>query len=91
MNRPGRLSTTHKLDVTASSAQTAPSAAQTRSVRVAVNTDCYVAMGANPTAVTTNTLMPAHSIDYLQVSPGEKLAFVRDSADGDATVTELTA
>jgi hypothetical protein len=86
----GRLAVVQKVSVASSSAATSNAfGANTSLVRVAVNTDCYITFAITPTATTSMTLLPAGSVEYFMVKPGEKAAFIRNSADGVATVTEM--
>jgi hypothetical protein len=71
----------------ASAATTNAMASTTEVVRVAVSTDCYVAFGA--TATTSDHFLPAGTVEYFKMpTAGTKLAFIRNTADGVATVTE---
>lgn len=88
----GRLSTVQKVSVAAASAATTNAfGASTTLVRVATTTDCYITFAVTPVATTSMTLLPAGSVDYFMVEPGEKAAFIRNTADGVATVTEMEA
>ncbi len=82
---PGTMS---KVTVTSTSAQSVALGASTGLVRIAVSTDCFVAFGANPTAVATDMFMPAGLVEYFAVDPGTKVAFLRSTADGFASITE---
>lgn len=85
--KPG---TVQKVSVASASAATTNAfGASTSLVRVAVSTDCYVVFAASPTATTSDTFLPAGSVEYFLVEPGEKAAFIRNTADGVATVTEM--
>ena len=51
--------------------------------------DCYVVTGTNPTATTSDTLLPAMTFLPIWVNGGtDKIAFIRKTADGTAHVTE---
>lgn len=59
-------------------------------VRVAVSTDCYVLFGDTPTVTTSNGhFLPAGTVEYFYVGPNMGAAFIRDTADGVATVSEV--
>ena len=61
-------------------------------VRLVATSDCYVAFGANPTAVVgTSMLIPAMTPEYFWVLPGEKLAVLQASAAGTLNITECVA
>lgn len=83
-----QMGTVQKVSVvTASAATSAAMASTTEVIRVAVNTNCYMAFGA--TATTSDHFMPAGAVEYFKMpTAGTKIAFIRDTADGVATVTE---
>lgn len=64
--------------------------AQTRLVRVVVTSAAYIAVGAAPTATTSDVYIPADIPEYFIVGPGEKVSAVQASAGGTLHVTELT-
>ena len=80
--------------VTIGVASAANSTAFTRNVvRVAVITaDTCITFGTAPTAVTTDLLMPAGSVEYFHVTPGHKIAGIsQDGATaGTLVVSEMT-
>jgi hypothetical protein len=80
---PGNMSR-----VTISGSNTQTVVLTTGLVRVAVTTDCYVARGVNPSASNTDMYMPAGSVEYFAVIPGEKLAFLQVSSGGFASITQ---
>lgn len=85
------LGTVQKVAVAAASAAITNAVASTTEViRVAVNTDCYMKIAASPTATTSDHFLPAGTVEYFQITPGHKVAFIRNTADGVATVSELT-
>ena len=75
---------------TASAAITNPVGAQTMVVRIVSTTACHYRFAKVPVAVTTDSLLPANVVEYLSIKPGEKVAFIRISGDGTASVTEMT-
>lgn len=83
-----QLGTVQKVAVATASAATANvMATTTEVVRVAVNTDCYMAFGT--TATTSDHFLPSGTVEYFKMPvAGTKLAFIRNTADGVATVTE---
>lgn len=83
-----RPATNQQVSVSSASAATATAFTKTV-VRVCSTTDCRVAIGADPTALATSLLLPAGVVEYFAVSPGDKLAAIRESADGLLTVTEM--
>jgi hypothetical protein len=86
----GKLGTVQKVSVSSSSAATSNAfGTSTSLVRVAVSTDCYVTFAVTPTATTSMTFLPAGSVEYFLVEPSTKAAFIRNTADGVATVAEM--
>ena len=80
------------------SAQSSAFGGQTRYIRVSsvgvvgASVDgIRVAVGDNPTASSTSTLIPLNWIEYFKVSPGQKIAVLGNNAStGTISVTELT-
>lgn len=64
----------------------------TREVRVVSTTNCWITFGASPTAAAAanNMYLPAGVVEYFHVTNGQKLAAIRDSADGTLNVAEMT-
>jgi hypothetical protein len=62
-------------------------------IRVACSSGhCHFAIGANPTAsITTSPMMPNNFSEIIRVSPGQKIAVIKDAAVTSSTlsVTEL--
>ena len=79
--------------VNATSAQSVAVPANISEVRVVCTVACHINIGQNPTAVASDDngfALPANLVEYFHVSPGEKIAFVRDSGDGVASVAFMT-
>lgn len=87
----GRLST-HQSAAYTTAAGTITNAvgAQTYKVRIVCTTDAYVKVGDAPTAATSDPLFPAGSVEYVTITPGQKVSAIRNSADGSVHVTEIT-
>jgi hypothetical protein len=87
------MGTTQVASVTTSSVQMTAFGASTTLVRIACSLGhCHYQIGTNPTAsVTTSTMMPNNSLEIVAVTPGQKIAFIRDAAVTSSTVsvTEL--
>ncbi len=56
--------------------QSAALNAATRFVRLIADADCHIAVGANPTATTSNLKLIAGAAEYFGVTPGHKIAAV---------------
>jgi len=87
------LGTTQIFTVTNSSVQSTAFGANTTMIRVACSSGhCHFAIGANPTAsITTSPMMPNNFSEIIRVSPGQKIAVIKDAAVTSSTlsVTEL--
>ena len=87
------LGTAQVASVTNSSAQMTAFGASTTLVRIACSLGhCHYQIGTNPTAsITTSTMIPNNSIEIVAVTPGQKIAFIKDSGVTSSTVsvTEL--
>lgn len=59
-------------------------------VRLIATTDCHVRFAKSPTAVATDMYLAADREEYFTIHPGQKVAAIRNSADGDLFVTEMT-
>lgn len=73
---------------------TATSAASTvlgsKMVRVVATTNCWITLGTSPTAVAdTGMLLVAGWPERIVVNAGEKIAVLRQTADGVLNITEL--
>jgi GTP-dependent phosphoenolpyruvate carboxykinase len=89
----GRLSTTQVMTVTASSVQSTAVAANCTIVRLSnINSaPAFFAIGANPTATTTTSAMlPPNATEYIEVTGGDKIAFIRGATATDVSVTQIS-
>lgn len=83
--------TVQNITTSGSSQATSAVGATTAIIRISVNQDTYVALGAAPTATTGSMLMPAGDVEFLAVTPGvTKVAVLQVSSAGVASITELT-
>lgn len=81
-----------KVAFSASSAQSTALLATNTNVRVYADQDCHIAVGANPTAVADGSclFLPAGQTEYFRVpAGGDKIAVIRDSADGTLYISEM--
>ena len=87
------LGTTQVFTVTSSSVQSTAFGASTTMIRVSCSQGhCHFAIGTNPTAsITTSPMMPNNFSEIIRVSPGQKIAVIKDAAVTASTfsVTEL--
>jgi len=71
------------------SQQSAPFADTTRMVRLSANQDCWYKVGADPTAdQAASSFLGKGAIEHIEVTPGQKVAFVKDTTAGKASVLE---
>ena len=59
-------------------------------VRVCATSACYIAIGVNPTATVAGLYMPADSVEYFTIAPGEKVSAIQISTAGTLHVTEVS-
>jgi hypothetical protein len=75
----GKLGTSQVISATSTSAQSNAFAADTTFIRIANTSTAHVhyMVGSNPTANTsTSSTLPINQIEYLEVTGGQKIAFV---------------
>ena len=70
------------------SVQSTAFSANTRIIRVVATTDCFIAVGANPTATTTSTYIPFGSVEYFKVAGAVKVAAIKLTSAGTLYITE---
>jgi len=59
-------------------------------VRVWLSTAGYIAIGAAPTATTSDIPMPANVPEYFIVPPGSKVSAIQSASGGNLFVTEMS-
>lgn len=80
--------TSQDVSVTGTSAQSVALGAGTTIVRLMATTDCRLAFGSNPTAVSTGYFLPAYQEMFVPVTPSSKIAAIRNSANGTLNIVE---
>lgn len=73
----------------ASSAQSTAISSQARKVRLSATSACHISIGTNPTATASGFYLPANVVDYLMVSPGQKIAVIQESGAGSLFISEM--
>ena len=88
----GRVLAVQAVAFASSSAQaTNPFGAQTFQVRLCANAACHYRIGNGTlTATTADVFLPANSIEYVMVSPGESVAAIEAATNGLVTATAGT-
>ena len=83
------IGTTQVATVTTSSVQMTAFGATTTMIRIAcAQGHCHFAIGSSPTANTTSSpLIGINQSEIIKVSPGQKIAFIKDAAITTSTVT----
>ncbi|MDN7993574.1 hypothetical protein QZM97_26195 [Burkholderia orbicola] len=62
-----------------------------QAVQISATANCYVAVGANPTATTKDMLIKASDPPYImRVQVGEMLAVIQDTAGGTLNIIPVT-
>lgn len=92
MSRPSsRILTNANITMSGSSQATSAFGSQTYKVRIATGAQpAYFTIGdGTPTADNTSPLMPANTIDYFTVTPGQKAAVLQAGTAGTFSVTEM--
>lgn len=82
------LGSSQNVTIGASSLQSTAMAGTTQIVRLAPTADCFISVGQNPTATTSSTLMLAGQIEYIAVTPGQRIAVIQSSGGGTLNITE---
>jgi len=84
--------TTQTIAYTASSVgATNPFGAQTLQVRIVADSACCYSIGDGAqTATASSPFLPANTIEYVNVNPGQSIAAIRASTDGLVTATSGT-
>lgn len=60
-------------------------------VRLVCTEECYIAIGASPTATANDFLLPADTVEYFGIRGGQKVAALQVSTGGTLFVTEMTS
>ncbi len=90
MTPSSRLGAAQEIAIGAASAASSAFGASTYQVRVAATSGCRIRIGdGTPTAVATDSYLPADKPEYFTCTPGQKIAVIQESAAGKLSVTEL--
>lgn len=63
---------------------------QTNRIRVVCTTDAFIVISKSPSATSSDVFIPANSVEYLTINPGEKVSAIQSSAGGTLHVTEIS-
>lgn len=81
---------TRKVSYTDTAGTTAAVGATTTKARVWSSSDCFILIGAAPTATTSEMPVAAGIPEYFDITPGQKVSFIRDAVSGVGYVTEMS-
>jgi hypothetical protein len=90
-SRPSsRLGAAQDVAIGAASAASVAFGAQTYQVRVVATSACRIRIGdSTPTALATDSYVPADRPEYFTCTPGQKIAVIQEAAGGKLSVTEV--
>jgi len=85
-----RFGTTQVTAFTTNTAVPNAFGAQTYRVRLAATAACFIRIGDGvQTATVADVLLPAGVVDYVTVTPGQRISAVQQTAGGSLCVTEM--
>lgn len=85
----GRLGTTQNVSYTGTAGTVSTGATVgVQKVRVMVTTDAFVVVGSAD-ATSAGAYLPAFSVEYFTISPGQKVSAIQVSAGGTLYATEI--
>jgi hypothetical protein len=91
MRCSSRLGNAQDVVIGAASAASAAFGVQTCQIRVAATSACRVRIGdGTPTALPTDSYLPADRAEYFTCTPGQKIAAIQEAAAGKLSVTEIS-
>jgi hypothetical protein len=91
MQRSSRLGPSTVFTLSGTSQASAAFGAQTYQIRIATaGQPAFFRVGdGTPAATTSDALMPANWVDYITVTPGQKVAVLQAGTAGALSVTEI--
>jgi hypothetical protein len=88
MQVAARNTTTQTISYDASAAISNAFGDQTRQIRLAANSACHYKIGDGvQTATTSDPFLPANTIEYVAVSPGQRISAIKAATSGLVTAT----
>jgi hypothetical protein len=86
----GRLGTTQSVAYTGTAGTIASSVGTgTLKVRVVATTDCFIKIDKDPTATTSDALLPGLAAEYFTITAGQKVSAIQVTTGGTLYVTEI--
>lgn len=87
-----KISTAQEVTIGAASAQSTAIGTAGRTpnliIRIVSTTACRILTGSNPTAVATSALLPANVVEFTEITQGDKIAVIQESAGGKLSISE---
>lgn len=90
MQQSARIGTTQAVAYTGTAAASSAFSGQTYKVRLTANSACHYTFAAAPVATTDHPFLPANAVEYVTVTPGQKVSAVRAASDGLVIATSGT-
>jgi hypothetical protein len=91
MQRSSRLGAAQSVSTSTTSAASSAFGAETFQILVVATVDTRIRIGdGTPTAVAADTLLPASTMAYFTVTPGQKIAAILGTGTGELSVTEVS-
>lgn len=92
MRAASRIISTAAFTLSATSQASAAFGSQTYQIRIATaGQPAYFKVGdGTPTATSSDALMPANWVDYITVTPGQKVAVLQAGTAGSLSVSEVS-
>jgi hypothetical protein len=92
MQRSSRNGTTQVVAFDATATVTNAFGAETYQIRISANSACHYIIGNGTLAATVSeAFLPANVIEYVTVTPGQKIAFIKAATGGLVTGTAGSA
>jgi len=86
----GRLGTVTVITMSGTSQASAAFGAYTTMIRIATEAQPgYFLIGTAPTAAATSHIIGAGCVDYITVTPGQKIAVLQAGTAGNISITEM--
>jgi hypothetical protein len=96
-NIVGKLDGSQVIVAGATSTQSTAMGTETTLIRVATTnltgtaSHVHIKINSNPTATTSDTIIPCGMVEYFAITPGEKVAVLRGGGTNiDVSITEIT-
>jgi hypothetical protein len=84
-----RLGTVQNFTLTGTSQPSTAFSNETYMIRITATEGAYFVIGTTPVAADTDPLLGANVVDYITVTPGQKIAVLEADSGGVFSVTEL--